>query len=68
MDAVINPFSGNALTDNQSEFIHELRTVRRGARNARRSGHPGKRAEANRILNAVPGMIATVYRKDASGA
>lgn len=65
MDAVINPISGVALSDQRSEFARELRTVRRGARNAKRSGNPAKRAEAARIEVMAPAMIATVYKQDA---
>lgn len=65
MDAVINPISGTALSDKRSDFVRELRTVRRGARNAMRSGNPAKRAEAARVNALAPGMIAQVYRQDA---
>jgi len=64
MDAVINPFSGAVLPDAQADFVRELRTVRRGARNAMRSGHPGKRAEAARINAIAPGMIRKVYAQN----
>jgi uncharacterized membrane protein len=65
MEAVINPISGTALSEDRSDFVRELRTVRRGARNATRSGNPAKRAEAARIEAMTPVMIAQVYKQDA---
>lgn len=66
MGLVINPVTEKPLSTERSDFVHELRGVRRGARNAKRSGHPAKRAEATRVEAMVPGMIRTVYMQDAS--
>jgi hypothetical protein len=65
MDDVINPLSGEALSPDRADFVRELRTVRRGARNAKRSGNPAKRAEAQKIEVMAPAMVATVYKQDA---
>lgn len=59
-----NPLTGDALSTAAVEHIEKLRQVRRGARKAARSGHPGKRAEAERVLAEVPKRIAEVYRRE----
>lgn len=65
---VINPFTEKPLPEKHAGLVLELRGVRRGARNAKRSGHPGKRAEAARVEAMVPGMIRDLYWKDATSS
>jgi hypothetical protein len=61
LSPVLNPLTGDPLPDEAASFVRELRTVRHGSRRAMRSGHPGRRAEAIRVNNLVPGSIRTVY-------
>lgn len=56
-----NPLTGDDLPKRKAEHVEKLRQVRRGARKAARSGHPGKRAEALRVLAHVPAAIRQVY-------
>lgn len=62
---VINPITEEPLPEKHADLVRQLREVRRGARNMKRSGHPGKRAEATRVEAMVPGMIRDLYVKDA---
>lgn len=63
--AVINPVNDEELPAQQAKSVLDLRKIRRGARNATRSGHPGRRAEAQKALADVPKMIEFVYKRAA---
>lgn len=65
---VINPITKRQLKKHPAEYVEELRAVRRGAKKKARSGNPAIRAQAEQVLDEVPGMIRTVYLREASGA
>lgn len=62
---ITNPLTGNHVTRERATYIRKLRKVRRSARNATRSGHPGRRADARKVLTSVPGLIRQTYIQDA---
>ena len=65
---MINPITSQQVGKKRAEYIEKLREVRRGATKQARSGHPGRRAEAQRTLAEVPKMIRKVYIDDAYDA
>ena len=60
-----NPLTDKPLTDRQIERVELLRTIRRRAKVAARSGDPAKRGPARRVLAQVPAEIVRVYRDGA---
>lgn len=60
-----NPYTGEDVSRRAAKHITDLRTVRRNARKAARSGHPGRRAEGRRVLAQIGRSINAVYRMDA---
>ena len=56
-----NPFSKHPLTDEQAERVEQLRTIRRNAKKASRSGHPGRRADALKALAICSPGIRAIY-------
>lgn len=61
-----NPLTGEPLRDEAVEHIEKLRTVRRNARKAARSGNPAKRFPALNVLIQVGPAIEAVYRSEAT--
>lgn len=68
MNKIENPITGEPVAKEAAEYIGQLRTVRRNAKKAARSGNPAKRGPALKALVQVPGMIRAVYRQDAAKA
>lgn len=62
---VINPITGKPLRPEAAKYVSQARTVRRAARNAARSGHPGHRAEALQTLAGAPELIRRTYISEA---
>lgn len=60
-----NPLTGKPLSRKAAKHVEQLRTVRRNARKAARSGNPAKSAPARRVLSQVGPAIAAVYRSQA---
>lgn len=57
-----NPlFPAYMLTHEETLYVRKLQRARSGARKAARSGHPGKRAEAVKAVDALNKMIKQVY-------
>ncbi len=65
---VLNPLTGEPLSDYDAGFVAQCRLGRKNAAKAARSGHPGRRAEALRVVRQAPELIRAVYRKDAREA
>lgn len=64
---VVNPLTNEKMSKKASELVINAREVRSEARKRARSGHPGRRAEALRVLSNVPTYIKNVYGADAVG-
>lgn len=60
-----NPLTGDDMTRDGAAYVEQLRTVRRGAKAAARSGNPAKRFPAYRVLAQIGPMIGVAYRTDA---
>jgi hypothetical protein len=65
---VINPLTERKMSKDMSKLVLQSREARRGAKKAARSGHPGRRAEAQRVLQEIPKFIRTLYVQDARSA
>ncbi len=65
---VLNPLTGEPLSEYDAGFVTKCREARANARRAARSGHPGRRAEALRVVAQAPELIRAVFRKDAREA
>lgn len=66
MSRVVNPLTGRKMDKKPSELVTSAREVRRNAKKQARSGHPGRRAEAQRVLENVPGYIRNIYQMEAT--
>jgi hypothetical protein len=63
---VINPLTGKPLRADAAKHVQKLRTVRRNAKKAARSGNPAKRCPAEQVLRQVGLAIGAVYRSEAT--
>lgn len=62
---VENPMTGKAMNAEEAQYVTDLKTVRRNARPAARSGNPAKREPARKVVAAVGPMIHQTYVQDA---
>lgn len=65
---VLNPLTGEPLSEYDAGFVTKCRQARIGAKKATRSGHPGRRADALLVVRQAPELIRAVYLKDAREA
>lgn len=60
-----NPLTGKKMPRDTADYVRQLRTVRRNAKTAARSGNPARREPAKKVLRRVGPTIGTVYVQDA---
>lgn len=60
-----NPLTGKKMSREAAAYVEQLRTVRRNAKKAARSGNPAKRYPAVTVLAQIPHLLAATYRQDA---
>lgn len=61
---VLNPWTDKELNSEDARFVRKLRKARAGARRMKRSGHPGRRAEAKRDEPLIAHNIRQVFIND----
>lgn len=59
-----NPLNGKKMPKDTAAYVRQLRTVRRNARAAARSGNPARREPARKVLRRVGPTIGAVYVQD----
>jgi hypothetical protein len=59
-----NPFTGKPVGEEAAAYIETVKTARRNARKAARSGNPAISGPARVIVRTAPRMVATVYRTE----
>jgi acyl-CoA reductase-like NAD-dependent aldehyde dehydrogenase len=65
---VVNPLTEEPLSEYDAGYVTQCRRARVNAKKAMRSGHPGRRAEAARVVHQAAELIRAIYRKDAREA
>lgn len=62
------PAQSELLSPNEAAYVEQLREVRRGAKQAARSGNPAKRIPAQQVVVQCGELIAATYRAAAHRA